>query len=247
MPHFFISSKNIDGKRIKITGPLVRHLRGSLRMKPGERVYLVDEKMMGYHVVLKDLNRSEISGEVIGQEKGKISNTAVTLAQVIIKGKRMELVVQKATELGITEIIPIISERSVVKPTPSGGIDDVRRWQRIAEEAAQQSERWDIPSVHAPLLLSEYLDSLNAFDIAIILWERKGKKSMKEILKKGGRRIGLLVGPEGGFIETEVCRACEKGFIPVTLGEGILRSETAAIAAISIVQYELERLGSIQE
>jgi 16S rRNA (uracil1498-N3)-methyltransferase len=246
LPHFFISSKDIQGKKALITGPLAYHLKGPLRMKSGERIHLVDEKMRGYHCVLKDIGRSDISGEVIGEDEGRVSDTVVTLAQAIIKGKRMDLIVQKATELGITEIIPIISERSVVRPTPSVGIKDMRRWQIIAEEASQQSERWDIPSVHAPLSFSEYLDSPDPFDIAIILWERGGGKPMKEILKKGGRRIGLLVGPEGGFTDTEIDRACKKGFIPVTLGQGILRSETAAIAAISITQYELGRLGSAQ-
>ena len=246
MPHFFISSNDIQGKTALITGPLAHHLKGPLRMKSGERIHLVDEKMRGYHVVLKDIGRSDISGEVIGEDEARVSDTAVTLAQAIIKGKRMDLIVQKATELGIMEIIPIISERSVVRPTPSSGIKDMRRWQIIAEEASQQSERWDIPSVRAPLSFSEYLDSPDPFDIAIILWEGERKKPMKEILKKGGRRIGLLVGPEGGFSDTEVDTACKKGFIPVTLGQGILRSETAAIAAISITQYELGRLGSVQ-
>lgn len=243
MPHFFISSKNIEGKKVIITGPLVRHLKGALRMKPGEMVHLVDEKMSGYHVVLEELGKKEIKGEIIGRDERRVGNLAVTLAQSIIKGKRMDLIVQKATELGVMEIIPITSERSIVKPTVSSGMANVRRWQKIAEEASQQSNRWDIPSVLAPVPLLDYLDSAHQFDLAIILWEKEDRRTMKEILKRGGRRIGLLVGPEGGFTEGEVNRARENGFIPVTLGQGTLRSETAAIAAISIVQYEIGGLG----
>jgi 16S rRNA (uracil1498-N3)-methyltransferase len=142
LPHFFVSSKDIQGKKALITGPLAHHLKGPLRMKSGERIHLVDEKMRGYHVVLDGIGRNEISGEVIGEDEGRVSDTAVILAQAIIKGKRMDLIVQKATELGIMEIIPIITERSVVRPTTSGGIKDMRRWQIIAEEASRENSQF---------------------------------------------------------------------------------------------------------
>ena len=239
MPHFFISSEDIKGNFVTISGPLLRHLKGSLRMREGEKVYLVDERQAGYHVVLTEVGRKEIRGEVIGREQGTLPTLDITLAQAIIKGKRMDLVVQKATELGVMEVMPVISERSVVRPTESGDAANLRRWKAIAEEASQQSRRWNIPALHPPVPLLAYLDSAQSFDLAIILWEREGKNTMKDILKKGGRRVCLLVGPEGGFTEIEVKRAREKGFNPVTMGDGTLRSETAAIAAISIMQYEL--------
>lgn len=245
MPHFFVSSKNINGKKVFITGPLVRHLKDALRMRVGERVHLVDQEMKGYHVILKEIKRTKIEGEIIGIDEVRMGDLALTLAQVIIKHKRMDLIVQKATELGVKEIIPVISERSIVRPILSSGMVNLRRWQAIAEEASQQSNRWDIPSVLAPVSLSDYLDSAHLFDLAIILWEKEDRRTIKEILKKGGRSICLLVGPEGGFTETEVEKAQDKGFIPVSLGWGTLRSETAAIAAISIIQYELGELGGI--
>lgn len=245
MPHFFISSKNIEGKKVLITGPLVRHLKGSLRMRIGEKIRLVDEKMRGYYVVLKEFGRKEITGEVIEMDEGKPDGLAVTLAQGIIKRKKMDLVIQKATELGVKEIIPIISERCAVKPALTDDSHNLIRWQTIAVEASQQSNRWDIPSILPPTSLSDYLESISQFDLAIILWEKEERRSIKEILKKGGRKIVLLIGPEGGFTSDEIRKAEERGFIPVSLGQGTLRSETAAIAAISIIQYEMGGLGGL--
>lgn len=245
MPHFFISSQNINGNKVLITGPLVRHLRDSLRMKVGDKVHLIDQEMRGYYAILTELGRTNIKGEITGRDEGRTPNLTVTLIQATIKNKRMDLIIQKATELGVNEIIPIISERSVVRPNLSGGMANLRRWQTIAEEAAQQSNRWDIPSVLPPVTLLDYLDSAPMYDLAIILWEREEEQTMKGVLRKGGRRIGLLVGPEGGFTETEVGKARESGFIPVSLGRGTLRSETAAIAAISIIQYEIGELGEL--
>ena len=147
----------------------------------------------------------------------------------------MDFIVQKCTELGVSEIIPVVSERSVAKGEKSG------RWQKIAKEAAEQSGRALIPKISALTDFKSLLKKKNEFDLALIPWELEKTNKLKAILQNSSpKNIIILIGPEGGFSSQEIEQAKAAGFIPVSLGKRILRAETAGLAILSMIMYELD-------
>ena len=166
------------------------------------------------------------------------------LFQGLPKGDKMELIIQKAVELGACEIIPVATRRSVVKLDKKKEENKVRRWNAIAESAAKQSGRMQIPEVKGVMTLSEAFSYSEGFDINLIPYElEEGMEKTREILGriKPGMRAGIYIGPEGGFDREEVEAAVEKGIHPITLGRRILRTETAGMAALSILMFQLEQ------
>lgn len=241
MPNYFINKSSIKDNRIEISGEVLRHLRDSLRIKTGEKISCVDEEGTRYSIRVSELRRELLSGEIIGTEERDIkASLRINLVQSLPKGPKFDLIIQKATELGVTTITPVISERSVVKLEKERGDGKYQRWERIALEAAQQSDRRDIPDIAQPVLLRDFLSSYAKCDLNLLLWEGEKKQGIKDVLRNAGdvKSVTILIGPEGGFSDVEVQQALSAGFISVSLGELILRTETAPIAAISILQYE---------
>ena len=154
----------------------------------------------------------------------------------------MELIIQKTTELGIHKIIPLISERSQVKLEPDRTKDKLIRWQKIAKEAAEQSGRLVVPEISPIQTFENALKMAQNYQLALIPWEEEKEKNLKSILKsnKTIKNILLLIGPEGGFSQSEVAQAEKAGFTPTSLGRRILRTETAGLAALAMIQYEYE-------
>ena len=149
---------------------------------------------------------------------------------------------QKTTELGVTHLVPLVTDRTVVQAKVSQYEQMVERWHRIALEAAQQTERWDIPIIHRPTKLNAFLDGSVHSDMKLLLWEKETEQRLSSVLRGKSRPTqgSLLVGPEGGFTEMEVVAAKDCGYQAVTLGPRMLRSETAAVAALSVIQSEFE-------
>jgi 16S rRNA (uracil1498-N3)-methyltransferase len=238
-PRFFISPDQVAGPLITVSGEDVRHIGAVLRMKTGDELLLCDGQGTEYSVKIAHVDRSEIKAEIVSKTWREIAYPRVTLGQGLPKSDKMDWIAQKATELGVATIAPLITERTIVK------IKDeekrVSRWQKICREAAMQSGRPDIPNVEAIRTFTDFLRAPNPGHGTLLLlpWE-EGTAPIKEVLRKNPDidQIIVLIGPEGGFSATEATSAKERGFHRVSLGPNILRTETAAIAVLSMIGYE---------
>jgi 16S rRNA (uracil1498-N3)-methyltransferase len=246
MPTFFIAPEAITPPSIRISGPLLHHLRESLRLHRGESLTLTDQQGTRYHVEVTDITSQAIHTRIVNREAAPPRVTPqIVLGQALLKGEKMDWVLQKATELGVDAIVPLETHNSVVKPNP-GRIEHQRtRWRRIALEAAQQSERWTIPAVSDPTPLAQFCDQQSGATVKGILSERTKGSSITSLAlpREPHHVIVLVVGPEGGWTSDEHQMARDRGFVALTLGERILRAETAALAALSILQSKLGELG----
>ena len=245
MPTFFIDSDAITPPTIRITGDLLHHLRDSLRVHPGDSLALNNGCGTRYHVEVTHVTSQAIDSCIIDQETEPARHTSpIVLGQALIKGDKMDWVIQKATELGVAVIVPIHTIHSVIKPNPDRLEHQRSRWERIARDAAQQSERWTIPTIADPVDLVGISRQYDVAPLKGMLAERSNGVSLSAIPLPSDRQrpIVLLVGPEGGWAPDEQRLAQERGFLPLTLGPRILRAETAAIAALSILQSRLDEI-----
>jgi 16S rRNA (uracil1498-N3)-methyltransferase len=238
-PRFFISPEQVSGQSITISGEDVNHIVKVLRMKTGDELLLCDGKGAEYSAKIVQVNKSDITAEVKARSMREIRYPLITLGQGLPKSDKMDWIVQKATELGVANIVPLTTERTIVKPKDEE--KRVARWQKIAREAAMQSNRPDIPLVETIRPFSDFVQIPNSElrTLRLMPWE-EGTVPIKEILpaNPGMKNIIVLIGPEGGFSAHEAEAAQGKGFHLASLGPNILRTETAAIAALSMIGYE---------
>lgn len=249
MIRIFLPPEGLASNQIKITGEQARYLSLVLRVTQGETITILDGAGRRYTCRIIQVHKKEVLAEKIKEEiYSAESPIPITLAQGIPKGEKMDLIIQKSTELGVKKIIPLITEHAEVRETGK-----LERWRKIALSAAQQSGREKIPEIESPVSLNEFLNPptplLTKGDegefLKIIFSETEKNQTLKKILKdfKDITDITILIGPEGGFSHQEVALAINSGFIPASLGPRILRTETAAMTAISILQYELGDAG----
>ena len=246
MSTFFVNPDAITPPTIRITGDLLHHLRSSLRLHAGDFLILNDGCGTRYRVEVTLVTSQSIDSRIIDRQTEPTSKTApIVLGQTLIKGDKMDWVIQKATELGVAAIVPIRSSHSVIKPNPERLEHQRSRWERIARDAAQQSERWTIPTIADPIDLAGICRQYASAPLKSILVERSSGPSLATVPLPLDSQypIVLLVGPEGGWAAEEQRLAQEQGFLPLTLGPRILRAETAAIAALSILQSRLDEQG----
>ena len=245
MARFYVPQPQIEKGVLKIVGDEVKHIRRVLRLKAGDGIIVFDGVGKEYEGTIVE---EEPSSVVI-----KIENTfsskedpplEVTLAQSLLKGEKMDYLIQKATELGVRRIVPFFSSRSVPFLEKSGRLKRHHRWERIAIEASKQCGRGLVPKIEPLQDFSEMLQIAFPDSLCLILWEREGVK-LKEILERSKERMKIfsVTGPEGGFSREEVEKAVGVGFIPISLGNRILRAETASLCLLSIVQYERGDIG----
>lgn len=241
MHRFFINRENIKGKKIIIKGEDVRHIANVLRLRTGDRAVLCDGEGKDYIVSIMNIDKNSVITELLNIEKsvGEI-DLDITIYQGVPKSTKMDLVIQKCTELGANKVVPVVSERTVVKLiSKNDEIKKINRWQKIALEAAKQSNRGKIPSICMPMsFVNAVKDSLNK-DLVLIPYEEEKDTGLKEILsKEKPKNIGIFIGPEGGFADKEVQLAIEHKAKAVTLGKRILRTETAALTTLCCILYE---------
>lgn len=243
MHHFFINKNNIIDAQIIFEQRDFQHMTKVLRLRKGEIVSASDGTYF-YSVSLTELE-NEVRGKILNQQPAISESPLHTiLVQGIAKGEKMDVIVQKATELGVSEIIPVETTYCIVKLDNKKKQDRTERWQKIALEASKQSKRTLVPRVHTPLTLREAFAILPQDSLKLILWESENKQSLKEILENTKTNsIVLIIGPEGGLSEEEVALAKKFGIISVSLGKRILRTETAGMSALAIVQFALGDLG----
>jgi 16S rRNA (uracil1498-N3)-methyltransferase len=246
MSTFFVDPDAITPPTVCITGDLLHHLRNSLRLHAGDFLVLNDGCGARYRVEVTHVTAQVIDTRIIDQQTEPArKNVQIVLGQALIKGDKMDWVIQKATELGVAAIVPIHSTHSVIKPIPERLKHQRSRWERIARDAAQQSERWTIPTIADPTDLAGIFRQYASASLKSLLAERSSGPSLATVpLPLDPQHpIVLLVGPEGGWAAEEQRLAQEHGFLPLTLGPRILRAETAAIAALSILQSRLDEMG----
>jgi len=239
LPRFFISPEQVTGARITLSGEDVRHIGTVLRMAPGEQLVLCDGKGTEYTAELKQVSRAEIIAEIVSESKRELPLPRVTLGQGLPKFDKMDWIVQKATELGVAELVPLKTERTIVKLKDEE--KRVTRWQKIAREAAMQSNRVNIPRIKHLQSFRDFIMTPDPCPLTLKLfpWE-EGTQPIKAVLRSSQNtdKIVVLIGPEGGFSSAEADLAKGKGFHLVSLGPNILRTETAAVAALSMILYE---------
>lgn len=246
MPVFFVSPDSITHQTISVTGDLLVHLRDSLRVKVGALVLFGDGSTQRYQTEITAITNQALIGRIIDIIAEPATQVpTLILGQTLLKGEKMDWVIQKATELGVSEIVPIESRHSVVQLKTDRVDHQLARWRRIALEAAQQSEQWRVPTIAVPQSLASLLTGCGNGTMTCMLTERQNGINLQvvDLPKDHTRSVLVLIGPEGGWSQEEMEATNQPGIVSITLGQHILRAETAAIAAISILQSRLGQLG----
>lgn len=245
MYQFFVEPSQIQGNRIVITGSDVNHIKNVLRMKVGEELAVsngIDGKE--YRCGIEELAEDEVICTLrFVKEDGVELPSRIYLFQGLPKADKMELIIQKAVELGVYEVIPVAAKRAVVKLDEKKARTKVARWQGIAEAAAKQSKRGLIPQVQNVMSMKEAVRYAQNMDVKLIPYELAEDMSKTKELISGlqpGQSVAVFIGPEGGFEEKEIAEAMENGIVPITLGKRILRTETAGFTVLSWLMYHLE-------
>lgn len=244
MYRFFVEPDQIEEKWIRIRGSDVNHIKNVLRCRIGEEIRVSAQGDREYACCIEQIDEDEILAEILYiQENGMELTSRIYLFQGIPKGDKMEWIIQKAVELGVYEVIPVDTKRSVVKLDRKKKENKIRRWQAISESAAKQSKRMIIPKISPVLTFDQAADRADSLDVCLIPYElAKGFQKTRSIMEgiRPGQSIGIFIGPEGGFDEKEVKLAIEHKIVPITLGRRILRTETAGMTVLSILMYLLE-------
>ena len=247
MDRFFVDKTNInlENNTCVIVGEDVKHISKVLRCKIGEKLEICDNDNSEYICEITEINKEQVDLDIIEKREIKReSDLKVKLYQGLPKSTKMELILQKLTEVGVDEVILVSTKRSVVKVDDKKEGKKIERWERIMYEAAKQSKRGKIPKLRGVLSFKEALEDMKNNDMNICPYENERTVSIKSAIKDADiNTIGIFVGPEGGFEEEEIEKLKEKGAHIVTLGKRILRTETAGFVATALIQYELSDLG----
>ncbi len=242
MFQFFVEPHQIQGKEIIITGSDVNHMKNVLRMRAGEEVRISDNAGRDFYCAINRIENETISLTVQREAEGTESSLKITLFQGLPKGDKMEMVIQKAVELGVSEIIPVAMKHCVVKLDEKRAKAKQARWQAIAESAAKQSKRSIIPIVGMPMGFAQAAEYAKKLDIRILPYEnQRGMAHTREVFGniRKGASVGIFIGPEGGYDSAEIALA-KDDMEMVSLGSRILRTETAGLCALSMLQYAVE-------
>lgn len=246
MNRFFVENNQINENNIFIKNEDVKHIKNVLRLEKNDEIEIVSDEIV-YNVKIASIDSNEIKTEIINSNKGiNEPNIDIYLYQGIAKNNNMDLIIQKATEIGVRKIFPLETKRTVVKLKGDKKVNArLDRWNQIALEASKQSKRDKVPVVENIMDFNELVSHLDGKENILIPYELEINNSTKESLNKIDveKPIHIIIGPEGGFTEEEVEKIINIGGSSITLGPRILRTETAGIVISSIVLYELGDLG----
>lgn len=247
MRRFFVEEKDIKENQVTIKGDEARHIAQVLRLKERDRIKVFTEKGKEYLTEIIQVSKKEVMGKILNEKKLTTEpRVLITLVQGLPKSNKMDFIVQKVTELGVKKVIPVITQRTIVRLDKEKAGKRRNRWQRIALEAAKQSGRAIIPEVDAITTFVQSLSNISEENLNLIPWEEEETTSLKEVLKSitdHREPLTVFIGPEGGFTSEEVEAAKEKGAVPVSLGPRLLRTETAGLVTLAMILYELGDMG----
>jgi 16S rRNA (uracil1498-N3)-methyltransferase len=257
MHRFFVPPSWIENDTVTLSGNIVHQIRDVLRLQPEDSIIVLDDSGWEFQVRLTAVGRERVSGSVERKVLARTEPRAkVTLYQSLLKSSKYEWILQKCTELGVVEFVPMVSDRCVIGSVDEVSKNKLDRWRRIILEAAEQSHRARLPRLHAPLLFQQACERARLADLALVPWEEERIMKLRAMLAEPYRipsrvqgktvvirrpfSIHVLIGPEGGLSSREVDQARRYGITPVSLGPRILRAETAALATAAIILYQLE-------
>ena len=245
MYHFYVEPEAVTENTVRITGGDVNHIKNVLRMHPGEEIMILDGSGMEYRCEIDSISDEILAGVLEAKKTEAELSVRLLLFQGLPKKDKMELIIQKAVELGVSEIIPVLTKRTVVKlEDKKKEQKKLERWQAIAEAAAKQSGRGIIPKVREAVKFTDAVKQAGELDEALIPYElAEGMEDARARIRglHGKKSVGIFIGPEGGFEEEEIALAAKAGIHPITLGKRILRTETAGLCILSVIMFELER------
>ncbi len=244
MQHFFVTPAQVKEANIFVEGSDVNHMKNVLRMRIGEKVTVSDGNNIQYLCEVERYEETEAVLKILEEQRVDTELASkIYLFQGLPKQDKMELIVQKAVELGAYEVIPVATRRAVVKLDEKKAKKKVERWQQIAESAAKQAGRGYIPTVASVKTFKEALAVAKSLDVVLVPYElAEGMKETKALISaiRPGQSVGIFIGPEGGFEKEEVEAAMEIGAKAITLGKRILRTETAGLTTLSVLMFHLE-------
>lgn len=246
MPKFFIKSNQIENDKITIIGEDVNHIANVLRKQIDDELNICNiDTSDNFLCQINKIEKEKIECKIIKITASKTeTNTYITVFQGLPKAEKMEFIIQKCTEIGVKEFVPVQMERCIVKFDSKTANKKIERWEKIAETAAKQSGRDIIPKVENVLNFQNLLNLIKKYDIVLLAYENEHSNTLKNVLKNLKKtenlKIGIIIGPEGGITDEEVKSLEQNGATTITLGNRILRTETAGIVTSSIIIYELE-------
>ncbi|GKX31150.1 ribosomal RNA small subunit methyltransferase E [Vallitalea longa] len=243
MHRFFVEPNQIVENEIRIVGEDVKHIKNVLRMNKNEEIIICDGHSNDYYCIINSIEDNSINTKIITKTQSETElNTRIYLFQALPKQSKMELIVQKAVELGVYEVIPVITDRSIVKIDNKNSAKKLARWNKVAGSAAKQSNRGIIPKVNNIMKFQDAIEYSRQMDTTIFPYENaKNIKESREFINKlCCERIGVFIGPEGGFSLDEIEKAKSSEANIITLGKRILRTETAGLAILSLLMFQLE-------
>ncbi|MBP3487509.1 MAG: 16S rRNA (uracil(1498)-N(3))-methyltransferase [Roseburia sp.] len=247
MYQFFVEDTQISNGVVTIENEDVNHIKNVLRMKCGEKVRISSTSGENYFGEIDTLADRMVLVRILEEYAADTElPNRIYLFQGLPKSDKLELIIQKAVELGVYEIVPVAMKNCVVKLDEKKAAAKQTRWQEIAKSAAKQSKRSIIPTVQKPVSYREAIEAAGALDVRLVPYENeRGMAATKEAIEavRPGESIGIFIGPEGGFAEEEIALAIEHGMQPISLGGRILRTETAGLATLSILMYHIESTG----
>jgi len=241
-----IDPYEIVNEQYVISGADARHVRTVLRMKPGDRIGLFDGNGMEYDACILEAVPGLVRVKIVGRGMtGRESPLTVTVAQALLKDKKMDALVRQLTELGATRWHPFTSSRSVARPDAARLSNRRQRWEKIARESIKQCRRGRLMDIGSVLSFDDVLELGSRSDLSLVFWEDESKPIHSLLTRKGKTVTSVLImlGPEGGFSAEEIDKATRKGFVSLSLGPRILRAETATVAACALIQYVFGDLG----
>lgn len=240
MHRFFVPPQGFSENTVTIEGPDVNHIRTVLRMKPGDRIAVIDQQGFQYEAVLGEVERNHVRGEIFSKTPLQTeSPVKIHMGQALIKGSGFDLLVRKATELGVHSIAALKTERCVARLAKESERSKTQRWQRITEEGAKQCGRSRVPDVHPTVLSLEEFARQNAeCDLKLIFWEEERETRLQEVAAPDSvASIAFIAGPEGGLAKEEIAGLRQQGFQTVTLGPRLLKADSVSLVILSLLQH----------
>lgn len=243
MNRFFIDPLLIQGNHICLPDDISSQIRKVLRLKEGESIMLLDNAGSAYLSELHYIDNKILYAEIIEKRKAESEpSCCISLYISLTQREKFEWILQKCTEAGVSNIIPVTTERTLIRKS-SYALEKKERWEKILKEAAEQCGRGSIPVLKEPENFEQAIKTGLSSNISLLFWEAEQQNTLRDVLapvKRSAREISLMIGPEGGFSDEEAESALHAGWLPVTLGKRIYRMETAAMASVILVLYELE-------